>query len=219
MASDPAGAPPGASSFDELLARNRDYARRSFGGLLPLRPRRKLAIVACMDSRMPVFRILGLEPGEAHIVRNAGGVITDDVIRSLVLSQRLMGTEEILLIHHTDCGLTKISEDALRASLEAETGMRPCRAPVDPPPVALALPPAPRPDPRLRLRRGERAHGSGRGRGRTRGRVTRRERGSPWSLERRRSIMGAWHCSRSPRSRCSYRRKPRPAPRRPSCPA
>jgi carbonic anhydrase len=111
--------------LDDLVERNRRYARESFGGLLPLRPRRRLAVVACMDSRMPVFAILGLAPGEAHIVRNAGGVITDDVIRSLVLSQRLMGTQEIVLIHHTDCGLTKISEDELRTTLEQETGMRP----------------------------------------------------------------------------------------------
>jgi carbonic anhydrase len=113
------------SLLDDLVERNRRYARESFGGLLPLRPRRKLAVVACMDSRMPVFSILGLAPGEAHIVRNAGGVITDDVIRSLVLSQRLMGTESIVLIPHTASGLTKISEDDLRATLETETGMRP----------------------------------------------------------------------------------------------
>ena len=84
-----------------------------------------MAIVACMDSRMPIFAILGLKSGEAHIIRNAGGVVTDDVIRSLLLSQRLMGTREIVLVHHTDCGLSKISEDALRAELERDTGLRP----------------------------------------------------------------------------------------------
>jgi carbonic anhydrase len=81
--------------------------------------------VACMDSRMPIFQMLGLAAGDAHIIRNAGGVITDDVIRSLLLSQRLMGTQEVLLIHHTDCGQTRIREDQLRAELEAETGLRP----------------------------------------------------------------------------------------------
>lgn len=113
------------SDADDLLERNRRYAEEAFGGLMPLRPSRQVAVVACMDSRMPIFGILGLKSGEAHIIRNAGGVVTDDVIRSLLLSQRLMGTREIVLIHHTDCGLTKISEDQMRHELEAATGMRP----------------------------------------------------------------------------------------------
>jgi carbonic anhydrase len=113
------------SESDEFLESNRQYAEKTFGGLMPLRPSRQVAVVACMDSRMPIFPILGLKTGEAHIIRNAGGVVTDDVIRSLLLSQRLMGTREIVLIHHTDCGLTKISEDQMRHELEAATGMRP----------------------------------------------------------------------------------------------
>ncbi|MEQ1893710.1 MAG: carbonic anhydrase [Planctomycetota bacterium] len=115
----------GASAIDRLLAANRAYIEEDFQGMLPLRPSRQLAVVACMDSRMPLFGILGLKPGEAHILRNAGGVITDDVIRSLVLSQRFMGTHEIVLVHHTDCGLMRVSEDTLRAEIERETGMRP----------------------------------------------------------------------------------------------
>lgn len=113
------------SAEDQLLDANRKYARELFVGPLPLAPARRMAIVACMDSRMPIFAILGLRSGEAHILRNAGGVVTDDVIRSLILSQRLMGTREIVLVHHTDCGLSKISEDALRAELERDTGLRP----------------------------------------------------------------------------------------------
>jgi carbonic anhydrase len=110
---------------DDLLDPNRRYAQEAFAGPLPLTPARHMAVVACMDSRMPIFAILGLSSGEAHIIRNVGGVVTDDVIRSLIVSQRLMGTREIVLVHHTDCGLTKISEDALRAELERDTGLRP----------------------------------------------------------------------------------------------
>jgi carbonic anhydrase len=113
------------SHADEFLAKNREYAQTDFAGPLPLVPSRHVAVVACMDSRMPIFPILGLASGEAHIIRNAGGVVTDDVIRSLLLSQRLMGTREIVLVHHTDCGLTKISEDQMRHELEVDTGMRP----------------------------------------------------------------------------------------------
>ena len=110
---------------DDLLANNRRYASERFAGMRPLRPARSMAIVACMDSRMDLFEMLGLASGDAHVLRNAGGVITDDVIRSIVLSQRAMGTRTIVLIHHTDCGLSKISEDELRQQLEAETGFRP----------------------------------------------------------------------------------------------
>ena len=112
-------------SADELLANNIDYAKTfDFRGL-PVSPARRTAIVACMDSRMPIFPILGLARGDAHVIRNAGGVVTDDVIRSLCLSQRVMGTREIILMHHTDCGLQKVSEDSFKAELEEELGIRP----------------------------------------------------------------------------------------------
>ena len=110
---------------DELLARNSEYSDSFDDHDLAVAPRRKLAIVACMDSRMAVFGILGLEHGDAHIIRNAGGVITDDVIRSLCLSQRALGTREILLLHHTDCGLQNVSDDDFKAGLERETGIKP----------------------------------------------------------------------------------------------
>ena len=90
-----------------------------------MEPSLQLAIVACMDSRLNVFDALGLEDGQAHVLRNAGGVITDDVIRSLALSQRKLGTREIILIHHTDCGLEKVTDDGFRAELQEETGMAP----------------------------------------------------------------------------------------------
>lgn len=111
--------------MDDLLANNERWASDQFTGSLPLEPSGHLAVVACMDSRMPIFGILGLEHGQAHIIRNAGGVITDDVIRSLVLSQRFLNTTEIVLMHHTDCGLAKVKEDEMRAQLEAECGQRP----------------------------------------------------------------------------------------------
>ncbi len=112
-------------SADELLANNARYVEAFADRGLSLAPSRRLAIVACMDSRMDIFLMLGLGHGEAHIIRNAGGVVTDDVIRSLVLSQRLLGTEEIILIHHTDCGLQKTTEEELKAAVEADTGIRP----------------------------------------------------------------------------------------------
>lgn len=110
---------------DDLLTRNRIYAESSFSGPRPLRPRRALAVVACMDSRMDMFELLGLENGDAHVLRNAGGVVTDDVIRSLAISQRLLGTSGIVLVHHTDCGMQKLGDDEFRDELEAATGMRP----------------------------------------------------------------------------------------------
>ncbi len=110
---------------DELLANNRAFAATFDSGNLPVAPRRQLAVVACMDSRMDIFEILGLAHGEAHVIRNAGGVITDDVIRSLCLSQRLLGTREVILLHHTDCGLQKVTDDAFKAELEAELGIKP----------------------------------------------------------------------------------------------
>jgi carbonic anhydrase len=112
-------------STDELVVHNARYAESFADHDLALRPKRHLAIVACMDSRMDIFQILGLEHGEAHIIRNAGGVVTDDVVRSLVLSQRFLGTREIILLHHTNCGLQQVVSDDLLEELEAETGIRP----------------------------------------------------------------------------------------------
>lgn len=110
---------------DQLLVYNHRFSERFEGGDLAVAPTMGLAVVACMDSRMDIFKILGLENGEAHIVRNAGGVITDDVIRSLCLSQRFLGTREIVLLHHTDCGLQLVSEDEFKAELETELGVKP----------------------------------------------------------------------------------------------
>jgi carbonic anhydrase len=110
---------------DELIANNIRYVREFDDHDLSLRPRRMLAIVACMDSRMDIFEMLGLAHGEAHVIRNAGGIVTDDVIRSLMLSQRLLGTKEVILLHHTDCGLQKVVGDQLRDEIEADTGQRP----------------------------------------------------------------------------------------------
>ncbi len=112
-------------SADELIANNDRYAREFDDHDLALRPRRMLAIVACMDSRMDIFEMLGLAHGDAHVIRNAGGIVTEDVIRSLVLSQRLLGTREVILLHHTDCGLQKVVGNELHDQIEAETGLRP----------------------------------------------------------------------------------------------
>ena len=112
------------SVADEYLRNNEDYAR-TYPEPLPVRPSRHAAIVACMDSRMKIFGLLGMRDGESHVIRNAGGVVTDDVIRSLAVSQRLLGTTEIILIHHTDCGLQKITDDEFKREVEAETGIRP----------------------------------------------------------------------------------------------
>ena len=109
---------------DELLANNERYAE-SFPGQLPLPPSKQLAVVACMDARLNVYDILGLHDGEAHVIRNAGGVVTDDEIRSLAISQRLLGTEEIILIHHTDCGMLTFTDDAFKASVQQDTGIKP----------------------------------------------------------------------------------------------
>lgn len=113
---------------DELLANNDAYASSREEVHLDVKPSRKLAIVTCMDSRLDVFAALGLQDGEAHILRNAGGVITDDVIRSLSISQRKLGTEEVMLIHHTDCGMQKITDDGFRAELQDSTGTAPAFA-------------------------------------------------------------------------------------------
>jgi carbonic anhydrase len=112
-------------STDELLANNARYVATYEDHELAIHPRRQLAVVACMDSRMDIFEMLGLAHGDAHIIRNAGGVVTDDVIRSLVLSQRLLGTREIILLHHTDCGMQRLTGDSLKDEIEDEIGIRP----------------------------------------------------------------------------------------------
>ncbi len=112
------------SATDELLENNQRYAA-SFQGPLPLPPARGVAVIACMDARLNVYAILGLAEGEAHVIRNAGGVVTDDEIRSLAISQRLLGTSEIMVIHHTDCGMLTFTDDEFKASVEADTGIRP----------------------------------------------------------------------------------------------
>ena len=113
------------SATDELLANNEAYAASFEKGTLPMPPARKVAIVACMDARLNVYSALGLQEGDAHVIRNAGGVVTDDEIRSLTISQRLLGTEEIILIHHTDCGMLTFTDDQFKASIEQETGIKP----------------------------------------------------------------------------------------------
>jgi len=115
------------SKTDEYLENNRHYAE-SFRGPLPLPPSAGVAVVACMDARINVYGILGLQDGEAHVIRNAGGVITDDEIRSLAISQRLLGTSEIILIHHTECGMLTFTDDGFKASIEKETGIKPAWA-------------------------------------------------------------------------------------------
>jgi carbonic anhydrase len=115
-------------AIDELLANNRAVAASLPDRHLDVRPSRGLAIVTCMDSRLDVFSALGLRDGEAHILRNAGGVITDDVIRSLAVSQRRLGTREVMLIHHTDCGMQALTDDGFRAELQEATGVAPAFA-------------------------------------------------------------------------------------------
>ena len=112
------------SVTDELLTNNARYAA-TFTGPLPLPPSRGVAVLACMDARLDVYRALGLNEGEAHVIRNAGGVVTDDEIRSLAISQRLLGTTEIVLIHHTDCGMLTFTDEDFRTSIEQDTGVRP----------------------------------------------------------------------------------------------
>jgi len=113
------------SVTDELLKHNEAYAASFDKGELPLPPGKKLAVVACMDARLDVAAVLGLEPGDAHVIRNAGGVVTDDEVRSLAISQRLLGTEEIILIHHTDCGMLTFTDDEFKRSIQDETGVKP----------------------------------------------------------------------------------------------
>jgi carbonic anhydrase len=110
---------------DDVIRNNEVFARDFSQGDKPMPPARKLAVVACMDARLHVNKILGLEIGDAHIIRNAGGVITDDAIRSIVISQRLLGTESIILIHHTDCGMLTFEDDVVKSQIKDETGIRP----------------------------------------------------------------------------------------------
>jgi carbonic anhydrase len=112
------------TAVDDYVKNNAEYALTHVGGR-PTRPARHVAVVACMDSRMRIFPMLGMGDGEAHVIRNAGGVVTDDVVRSIAISQRLLGTREIMLIHHTDCGLQKTTEDEFKGAIEADTGVRP----------------------------------------------------------------------------------------------
>jgi carbonic anhydrase len=110
---------------DELLANNAAYAASFTKGELPLPPAKHVAIVACMDARLDPAQVLGFAEGDAHVIRNAGGAVTDDAIRSLAISQRLLGTDEIMLIHHTDCGMLTFSDEELKAQIAEETGVRP----------------------------------------------------------------------------------------------
>ena len=113
------------SSTDELLKNNEAYAASFEKGDLPASPAKRVAVVACMDTRLDVYRMLGLKEGEVHVIRNAGGVITDDVIRSLMISQRFLGTREILLIHHTDCGMLTFEDDDVKRQIQTEVGIKP----------------------------------------------------------------------------------------------
>ena len=113
------------SNTDELLRNAEEYAASFDRGKLPLPPAKKVAVVACMDARIVPSRLLGIHEGDAHVIRNAGGVITDDEIRSLAISQRLLGTEEIILIHHTDCGMLTFTDENFKQAVEDDTGIRP----------------------------------------------------------------------------------------------
>ena len=113
------------SVTDELLRNNEEYASTFDKGDLPMPPGKQIAVVTCMDARLSPYVMLGLQEGDAHLIRNAGGVITDDEIRSLVISQRLLGTREIMLIQHTDCGMLTFSDDELKQQIHEEVGMKP----------------------------------------------------------------------------------------------
>jgi len=113
------------SVTDELLDNNDTYAATFDKGDLPLPPGKKLAVLACMDARLSPYAVLGLKEGDAHVIRNAGGVVTDDAIRSLAISQRLLGTEEIILIHHTGCGMLTFSDDQFKRQIQDEVGLKP----------------------------------------------------------------------------------------------
>jgi len=113
------------SATNDFLDANQGYAKNFAKGGKPMPPAKKVAVIACMDARIETGRLLGLEEGDAHVIRNAGGVVTDDVIRSLTISQRLLGTTEIVLIHHTDCGMLTFKDDDLKAQIEEDSGLRP----------------------------------------------------------------------------------------------
>lgn len=113
------------SETDTLVRNNDVYAESFTKGDLPHTPGKHVAVVACMDARLDVAKILGLEEGDAHVIRNAGGVVSEDVVRSLLISQRLLGTREIVLIHHTECGMATFKDDAVKQEIERETGLRP----------------------------------------------------------------------------------------------
>ncbi len=113
------------SVTDELLKNSEGYAESFDKGDLPMPPGRKVAVVACMDARLNPYGLLGLQEGDAHVIRNAGGVVTDDEIRSLAISQRLLGTEEIILIHHTDCGMLTFTDDDFKRQIQEDTGIKP----------------------------------------------------------------------------------------------
>ncbi len=113
------------SDTDELLQNNKAYAESFDKGDLPIPPAKGVAVVACMDARLNVYGLLGLQEGDAHVISNAGGVITDDEIRSLAISQRLLGTREIILIHHTDCGMLTFSDDELKRQIQDDVGIKP----------------------------------------------------------------------------------------------
>ncbi|MGY1842528.1 beta-class carbonic anhydrase [Modestobacter sp. SYSU DS0875] len=112
------------TEIDRMLAANAEWLDE-FPGPMPVAPARKVAVVACMDSRMPLFGLLGLAVGDAHVLRNAGGLVTEDTLRSLAISQHLLGTRSVVLVHHTDCGLNKATEEQFRAAVEEATGVRP----------------------------------------------------------------------------------------------
>jgi carbonic anhydrase len=116
------------SVTDSLISNNETYSASFAKGSLPMPPAKHVAVLACMDARLDVHKILGLEEGDAHVIRNAGGVATDDAIRSLVISQRLLGTNEIILIHHTDCGMLTFKDDDVKSKIQAEVGIRPAFA-------------------------------------------------------------------------------------------
>jgi carbonic anhydrase len=113
------------STTDILLRNNETYSRGFTKGELPLPPAKGVAVIACMDARLDVHKILGLQEGDAHVIRNAGGAVTDDAIRSVAISQRLLGTKEVILIHHTDCGMLTFKDDELKSAIESEVGIRP----------------------------------------------------------------------------------------------
>lgn len=117
------------SVTDDLLKNNQQYAAQFDKGELPMPPAKQAAVLACMDARLNVYGILGLKEGQVHVIRNAGGLATDDAIRSLTISQRLLGTSEIILIHHTDCGMLTFTDDALKRQIQDEVGLKPALSP------------------------------------------------------------------------------------------